>query len=163
LRRYNAPAWEPRARVLAAVGLAARGRDGEIARVLPSELPEAEPLAPYALVLRARALLASNDPDRAADLVRRVLAIPGFPAADEARRVFVAAAVARGAWRDAVRVLDDARTTSATVDAARLAAENGDTPGARRRLVDAALAPMGADDTALVVAAIEETLTEATG
>src|SRR5262245_35897523 len=44
LRRYRAPAWEARARVLAAVHLERDGRDREILDVLPDDVASGDPL-----------------------------------------------------------------------------------------------------------------------
>src|SRR5262245_17599640 len=65
LSRYRAPAWEPRARVLAATRLARAGRAVEILDLLPADFPEGEPLAAHASLLRARGFLATGRADRA--------------------------------------------------------------------------------------------------
>jgi soluble lytic murein transglycosylase len=161
LARYRAPAWESRARVLAASHLAARGKDGEIGSVLPRELPQDDPLAPLALALRARNALARSDPARAADLARRVLAVPSYPMADDARTVLVEAMVASGGWQDAIRLLDTVHLAAAAEAAARIAVAHHDVAGARRRLLDAVLAPRSSEDTASLLAAIDEALPDA--
>src|SRR5262245_7505373 len=79
LARYRAPAWEPRARVLAGVHLVRDRRDGEILDLLPKELASTDPLAAHALSLRARGFLAKKDYSRAAESAGRAAAIPGFP------------------------------------------------------------------------------------
>lgn len=155
LLRYRAPAWEGRARILAATHLARAGRDAEILRVLPRELPESDALAPEGLTLRARGLLARSDAGGAADCARRAAEIRSFPRAAEARRVLVDALDAAGRWKEALTVLDASRSAGDAIAGARLAAKHADAEGARRRLVEALLAPAAADDAPALIAAID--------
>src|SRR6188474_1001068 len=48
LRKYRAPAWDSRARVLGATHLVRAGREGEVVTLLPKELPAGDPLAAHA-------------------------------------------------------------------------------------------------------------------
>jgi len=144
LHRYRAPAWEARARILAATHLARDGRDAEIVDVLPKDLAPADPLAAHGTLLRARGWLARGAPERAADLARQAAAVPGFPAADEARLVDAQALQAQGKWKEAIAALDASSEAAAAVAAARIAKTHGDGEGARRRLA-AALIRAGAD------------------
>jgi len=134
LRRYRAPAWEPRARILAATHLARDGRDAEIVDVLPKDLPPADPLAAHGTLLRARGWLARSDRKRAAQLAVQCAAVPGFPAADEARLVAAQALDAPGTWTEALATLDASPDAAAAVAGARIAKAHGDAEGARRRL-----------------------------
>jgi soluble lytic murein transglycosylase-like protein len=156
LRRYRAPAWEPRARVLAATRLAQAGREREIIEFLPKDLPPDNPLATHALLLRARGWLAREAFDRAAELAARAAAVPHFPGADEARLIRAQALAAGGNWRPALVVLDAAPSAAASIEAGRIAAKHGDNAGARRRVVDALLAATSEDDVDRLREAVEE-------
>jgi soluble lytic murein transglycosylase-like protein len=158
LRRYRAPAWEPRARVLAATRLARAGREREIVAILPKELAPADPLATYGQLLLARGLLAQGHPDRAAELATRAADAGGSPDAEDARIVLAAAQDARGSWRDALRTLDAAPSTATAVAAARIAIAHGDREGARRRLIAAALTAPGSDAVDSLVQAFDAML-----
>jgi len=158
LRRYRAPAWEARGRILAATYLARDGRDREIIDVLPKDLPAEDPLATHALLLRARCFLARGDFDRAAELASRAAVVPGFPAAGEARSTCAQALEAGGEWAPALAALDAAHEATAAIEAGRIAARHGDAEGARRRLVGALFAATDDDDVDRLRAAIEEIL-----
>ncbi len=146
LRRYRAPSWEARARVLAAARLARDGRYREILDALPRDLAPDDPLATHALLLRARGLLARDLPGRAATLAATAAAIPGFPAAEEARLIHAEALETAGAWREALRALDATPTCATAIAAGRMAAARGDRDGARRRLSVALLQTESDDD-----------------
>ena len=161
LARYRAPAWEPRARVLAAAQLARHGDAREIISVLPRELAETDPLAGEATVLRARGLLAGGAYEAAAALAAKAAEIPGFPSADEARMTQAQALAAGSRWQDALRVLDAAATPPAAVEAARIAAAHSDPEGARRRLVAALLTGAGDADAERLGQAVQELLPDA--
>jgi soluble lytic murein transglycosylase len=135
LRRYRAPAWEVRARVLAAAHLARDGREREIIDVLPKDVAAGDPLAAYATLLRARGWLARGASDRASELAARAAASPGFPAAEEAQLTHAQALEQGGGWREALRVLDTVKTPTAAIEAARVASSHADRERARRRLV----------------------------
>jgi soluble lytic murein transglycosylase-like protein len=158
LRRYRAPAWESRARVLAAAHLARDGREREIADVLPRELSNDDPLAAHATLLRARGSLARADFGRAAELAAAAAAIPGFPSADDARLTQAQALAAAGRWREALAVLDGSHAPSAAIEAGRIAAGQGDREGARRRLVGALLLTSNDLDADRLRQAVEELL-----
>jgi soluble lytic murein transglycosylase-like protein len=163
LRRYRAPAWEPRARVLAATHLAREGREREILDVLPKDLPPEEPLAPHALLLRAQGWLARGSTDRAIDLATRAAAVRGFPGAEDARLIRAQALEAEGAWRQALVGLDAAKDPAAALEAGRIAARHGDVTAARRLLASALL---DANDDAVVDKlreAMEETVPDPGG
>jgi soluble lytic murein transglycosylase-like protein len=145
LRRYRAPAWESRARVLAATRLARAGREREIVSVLPKELAPADPLASSAQLLLARGLLAQGDAARAAELAGKAAASAGFPGAEEARVVRAEAQDSNGSWRDALRTLDASPSPATAIAGARIALAHGDREGARRRLATAAIAASGPD------------------
>src|SRR5262245_15197875 len=146
LRRYRAPAWEPRARVLAATRLAETGREREILDLLPKDLPQDNPLAAHASLLRARGWLARGSYDRAAELATRAATVPGFPAAEEARLAAAQALDAGGRWREALAVLDAAPAAAAAIEAGRIAQTHGDAAGARRRVVRTLLDAEAEDD-----------------
>ena len=129
LRRYRAPAWEARARVLAASHLARDGRDREIIDFLPGEVAGGDPLATHAMLLRARGFLARGANDRAAELAARAASAAGFPAVEEAQLTRAHALEASGAWREALRVLDAVNTPTAAIEAGRSAAAHGDSAG----------------------------------
>jgi len=158
LRRYRAPAWEPRARVLAATHLAREGRDREIIDVLPKDLPPEDPLAAHALLLRARGWLARGETGRAVELSTRAAAIHEFPGAEDARLIRAQALEADGAWRKALVALDAAHDATAAVEAGRIAARHGDLAGARRRLVGALLDASDDDVVNRLREAVEETI-----
>lgn len=160
LRRYRAPAWEARARVLAATHLVRDGHPSDVTKFLPSDLQESEPLAPVARLLRARACLARGESQRAEDLARGVVAATGVPLADEARLVLADAQEARGAWQDAIRTAGTG-TAAAIVEGAKIASKHGDVEGARRRLVEPLLAASGADEVETLAAALEEMVPDA--
>jgi len=144
--RYRAPAWEARARVLAATHLVRDRRDGEILELLPKELAPADPLAAHALALRARGFLARKEFARAADAAARAVAVPGFPGADDARLTQSQALEAEGRWREAIVALGRASETPGAVAAARIAKTHGDANAARQRLVDALASAEGDGD-----------------
>jgi len=161
LRRYRAPAWEARARVLAAVHLAREGRDREIIDVLPKDVAAGDPLAAHAMFLRARGWLARGSIDRAVDLAAKAASSPGFPAAEEARLTQAAALDARGSWREALVVLDALRTPTAAIEAGRIASAHADGAGARLRLVGALLDADNDGDVDRLLEAVEETVPDA--
>ncbi len=163
LRRYRAPAWETRARVLAAVHLARDGRDREIIDFLPKNVSPEDPLAAHSTYLRARSYLARGATDQAVDLATRAASYPDFPAADEARLTRAQALEAGGAWREAIRGLDDARNAAASIEASRIAAAHGDSEGARRRLVGALLDTTVDGDAERLREAVEGLLPDANG
>jgi len=146
LKRYRAPAWEARARVLAATHLARDGRDREILDVLPRDLAKDDPLGTHALLLRARGWLSRGDAARAAELAVRAASSPGFPEAGEASLVQAKALEEKGAWREALLVLDAAHGASTSIEAARLAVKHGEREEGRRRVVAALLAANATDD-----------------
>jgi len=158
LRRYRAPAWEARARVLAATHLARDGRDREIIDVLPKDLSPDDPLATHAMLLRARGWFARGATDRATDLAARAASSPGFPAAGEARWTHAQALEAGGAWAQALLALDAAHSATATIEAGHIAARHGEREGARRRIVGALLGATATDDVDRLREAIEEML-----
>jgi soluble lytic murein transglycosylase-like protein len=143
LRRYRAPAWETRARVLAATHMARDGREREILEVLPKDVAAGDPLAAHAMLLRARGWLARGASDRAAELAARAAAIAGFPAAEEAQLTRAQALELGGAWHEALRALDTVKAPLAAIEAGRIAAAHADVVGAKRRVVAALL---GADN-----------------
>ena len=161
LKRYRAPAWEGRARLLAAVHLAREGRDREILDVLPQDLPPEDPLAALASLLRARGWLARGSPERAAQLAGRASADPQGPSSGEARLVRARALEAGGAWREAVRALDDGATPAEAIAAARMAVQHGDREGARRRLAGELLKASTESDVDRLREAVEELLPDA--
>ncbi len=156
LRRYRAPAWEARARVLAATHLTRDGRDREILDVLPKDLATDDPLAEHAMLLRARSWFARGANDRAADLAARAASSPGFPAAGEAYLTQAHALEAQGAWAQALLALDAADSATATIEAGRIAARHGEREGARRRVVGALLGATGTNDVDRLKEAVEE-------
>lgn len=161
LRRYRAPAWEARARVLAAAHLARDGRDREILEVLPKDLSKDDPLATHAILLRARGWLASGETARAAELAARAASTPGFPAAGEAVLSHAQALEAGGAWSSALVVLDAAPSATAVVEAGRIAARHNEREGARRRLVEALLGASATDDVDRIREAVLELFPDA--
>ena len=161
LRRYRAPAWETRARVLAAAHLARDGRDREIIDVLPKDVAAADPLATHAMFLRARGWLARGSNDRAADLAAGAAAHPAFPSAEEARLTQAQALEQAGAWREALRVLDAVHTPTASIEAGRIAASHGDVEGARRRIAGALLDAGTDGDVDRLREAVEEMFPDA--
>jgi soluble lytic murein transglycosylase-like protein len=163
LRRYRAPAWETRARVLAATHLARDGRDREILDVLPKNLSPEDPLVAHATYLRARSYLARGATELAVEHATRAASYPDFPSADEARWTRAAALEAGGAWRDAIRAFDEARSAAASIEASRIAAAHGDAEGARRRLVGALLDATVDGDVERLREAVEEMLPDANG
>ncbi len=156
LQRYRAPAWESRARVLAATHLARDGREREIVEVLKKDLAADDPLAAHALLLRAKGGLAIGDPARAADLADRAASFPEFPDAGEATLIRAKAKEAMGEWKEALLALDAGRGATASIEAGRIAARHGDREGARRRVAAAFLAARAADDVDRLREAIEE-------
>jgi soluble lytic murein transglycosylase len=161
LRRYRAPAWEPRARVLAAAHLARAGREPDIATVLPKDVPAADPLATYAQVLRARGMLARGEAERAAQLAARALEAGGAPIVGDAAFVLASAQDATGRWREALGTLDASPQPGSAVEAARIAAAHGDREGARRRLVAGLLAASSSEDVETMRDAVEGLLPDA--
>jgi soluble lytic murein transglycosylase len=161
LARYRAPAWEPRARVLAAAHFARDGKDRQILDILPRDLSQTDPLAAEAMVLRARGLIASAAYEPAAKLAGEAAAIPGFPAADDARLTQAQALASAGRWRDAVQVLDASTAPAASIEAARLAASHGDRDDARRRLAASILATPSDSDADRLRQAVDELLPDA--
>ena len=158
LRRYRAPAWEARARVLAAAHLARDGREREIVDILPKDLATDDPLRTHALLLRARGWLARGATDRAADLAARAASSPGYPEAGEAHLTRAQALDAGGAWSQALLALDAADSAAASIAAGRIAVNHGDRAGARRRLAGALLGASVTDDVDRLREAIEELL-----
>lgn len=141
LERYRAPAWEPRARVLAATHLARGSAPADVIGVLPRDLPTSDPLRAHASLLRARGLLAAHEPGSASEEARRAAQTAGFPLAVEARIVEARALDADGRWREGVRSLEGVTGGDAALAAARIAAAHGDAAAACRRLVRSILAP----------------------
>jgi len=156
LRRYRAPAWEARARVLGATHLVASGRAAEIPELLPADLSDSDPLAGHALLLRARGALARGRLGPAADLAGRASAIPGFPADEDARLVRAEAQERDGHWREAIVTLEPKPTVATAIAAARIAAAHGGAESAGRRLAGALIAARGSDESARARAALEE-------
>ena len=163
LVRYRAPAWEARARVLAATRLARDGREGEIVDVLPKDLPPGDPLAAHAALLRARGWLARRELDRAAEAAGAAAAVPGFPGADEARLTRALALDAGGRWREALVALDTGPSAIASISAARIAKAHGDGEGVRRRLAGALLQAATESEVEKLCEAIEELLPDPGG
>lgn len=159
-KRYRAPAWETRARVLAAAHLARDGRERDILDLLPKDVPAEDPLATHAAFLRARGWLARGAFDRAAEAAGRAASVPDFPGAGEARQTRAQALDASGAWREAIAVLDAAASPADSMAAGRIASAHGDAEGARRRLVAALLQAASESDVDRVREAIEEILTD---
>ena len=156
LKRYRAPAWEARARVLAATHLARDGRDREILDVLPKDLAKDDPLATHALLLRARGWLARGEADRAAEFAALAASSPGFPGALEASLTRARALEAKGAWPEALLALDAAHSATASIEASRLAVRHGEREGARRRVVATLLDATSTDDVDRLRDATEE-------
>jgi len=155
LRRYRAPAWDARARILAAAHLARDGREREILDVLPKDLAPDDPLVTHATLLRAGGWLARGAADRSAELAERAATTPGFPSADEARMTQAAALDASGAWQKALSTLDGSPSTAAALAASRIASAHRDVEGARRRLVVALLDATSDSDVDRLREAIE--------
>ncbi|MBZ5637448.1 MAG: transglycosylase SLT domain-containing protein [Acidobacteriia bacterium] len=147
LRTYRAPAWEPRARVLAAWSLASRGRAAEIPSILPSPLDPGEPLAAHVDLLRARGLLAIGRWNDALAVAGRAAAVEGFPGREEALRCQAAALEGCGRDREAAAVLDRAGSPALRFEAARIALRHADRQGARRRLTAILLEASPGDDS----------------
>jgi soluble lytic murein transglycosylase len=156
LRRYRAPAWEVRARVLAAAHLARDGRDREIIDVLPKDVAAGDPLATHAMLLSARGWLARGASERAAELAARAAATSGFPAAEEAQLTRAQALEQGGGWREALRALDTVKTPTAAIEAGRIAAAHAEGERACRRLVGALLDADNDGDVDRLREAIEE-------
>jgi soluble lytic murein transglycosylase-like protein len=161
LKRYRAPAWETRARVLAATHLAREGQDRDLVDLLPKDLPPEDPLYAHATLLQARGWLSRGSFDRADELATRAAAVVDFPSAAEARRTRAQAQDGRGAWQDALATLDAAPTTAGAIAAARIAASHGDSEGARRRLAAALLQAPTDSDADRVRESLEETIPDA--
>jgi soluble lytic murein transglycosylase-like protein len=161
LRRYRAPAWEARARVLAATHLARDGRDREIIDILPGDVAAGDPLATHAMLLSARGWLARGANDRAAELAAKAASVAGFPAVEEAQLTRAHALEQNGSWREALRALDALKTPTAAIEAGRIAAAHADSAGGRRRLVGALLAAGSDDDVDRLREAIEEIVPDA--
>jgi soluble lytic murein transglycosylase-like protein len=162
LKRYRAPAWESRARVLAAAHLARDGKDRDIVDVLPRELAKDDPLAAHATLLRARGSLARAAYDPAVELAAAAAAIRGFPSADDARLTQAQALSASERWREALAVLDGSHAPASSIEAGRIAASHGDQEGARRRLVEALLLASNDLDADRLRQAVEELLPDPT-
>jgi soluble lytic murein transglycosylase-like protein len=162
LSRYRAPAWEPRARVLAATRLARAGRAAEIPELLPKDLPDANPLSAHASLLRARGFLARGRADKAAESAARAVSAPGFPASIDAAIVRAQALDLGGAWREGISRLAAESGCDAVLAAARIAAAHGDRETARRRLVAAIREPRTrADDLERLLPALEQLVPDA--
>ncbi len=160
LRRYRAPAWEPRARVLAATELARDGRDRDILDWLPKDFPVEHPLASHALLLRARGFLARGEHARAADLAQRAAAVRDFPGADEARRVRAEALEADGQWRAALDLVKASPESADALEASRILASHGDAEGARRLLVASLLDAKTDGDAARIAEALTDLISD---
>jgi soluble lytic murein transglycosylase len=162
LSRYRAPAWEPRARVLAATRLARAGRSGEIPELLPRDLPDSDPLSAHASLLRARGFLARGRADKAAESAARAAKVPGFPDALDAAIVRAQALDLAGAWRQGISGLAAESGCDAILAMARIAAAHGDRETARRRLVAAIREPRTRpDDLERVLTALEQLVPDA--
>ena len=161
LKRYRAPAWENRARVLAAAHLARSGMDREIVELLPRDFPADDALQAHATLLRARSWLARGDFERAVELARRAAGEPAFPGADEARLVEAQAREASGDWRGALATLDASPTPADAIEAARIAAVHDDREGARRRLATGMLQAAADSDVDRLRSALEQLVPDA--
>lgn len=146
LRRYRAPAWDARARVLAAAHLAREGRERDILAVLPEELAPDDALATHAMLLRASGFLARGTPERAAELAARAAGTTDFPESDDARMTEANALAAKGEWRHALDLLDALPGPAAAIAASRICAARSDVEGARHRLVGALFRADGDSD-----------------
>jgi soluble lytic murein transglycosylase len=146
LRIYRAPAWEPRARVLAASNMASRGRAAEIPSILSSSLDPGEPLSAHADLLRARGFLAARRWGDAAAAAARAAAVEGFPGREEALRCQASAIEGSGRHSEAVTLLDRAGSAALRLEAARIALRHADREGARRRLAAILLDGLPGDD-----------------
>ncbi len=146
LETFRAPTWEPGARLLAAARLAQAGRAEGALAFLPRDPDLSGVLAPWASLLRARALLGTGNPRAAADAAARAAADPAFPDREEAVRIRALALAASGKASEALEILDAEKGSALGLEAASLAARSGDKDGARRRLVRLVLAlPAGED------------------
>jgi soluble lytic murein transglycosylase-like protein len=157
IERYRAPAWEPRARVLAAARLARAGQAARIPRYLPAPLAPAEPLSAHANFLRARGLLALHRFDAAAEAARRAIDAPGFPQSSDALILEAQARETAGDWSEALRPLAASSDSDVVVAAVRIAASHGGREQARSRLVGAILDPAARpDDIQRLLGVLEE-------
>ncbi len=146
LRRYDAPAWEGRLRVLVAARMADAGDAARILEFLPRPLPLETPLAPYGDLLRARGLLARGDYAGAIAASARAGGANGFPQREEAVRAEAEALAASGRKAAAVSRLDREESPALRLAAARAARAAGDRAGTRRRLAAIVLdAPAGGE------------------
>jgi soluble lytic murein transglycosylase len=155
LRTYRAPAWEPRARLLAASHMISGGRAAEVPAVLPASLDVREPLFAHAELLRARGLLAAKRWDEASAAASRASAIEGFPAREEATRCLASALEGKGRIREAVTALERGSSAALRLEAARLVLRHGDRNGARRSLVALLLEGEPGDDAERALQTLE--------
>jgi soluble lytic murein transglycosylase len=135
LRRYRAPHWEDRYRLLAARRLTDAERYEEAARILDDPPADDSPLAGHAALLRGRILLGLGDADEARRAASRAAAIAGFPGRDEAIRLEATALERQRRTEEALEVLDSSESWNLRLEASRLAARAGQGEEARRRLV----------------------------
>ena len=162
LTRYRAPAWEPRARVLAATHLARAGRPREITGMLPRDLPESDPLAGEAMLLRAQGLLAGGAAEPAASLAENGRGDTGVSRRPTKRGWFKLERWPKalaGGTRFPCSMPQP--TPAAAIEAARIAAAHGDREGARRRLVASLLAAESDADVERVGQAFSELFPDA--
>lgn len=145
LREWKAPAWEDRARVLAAAIAAGARRHGSVPEFLPRALPETSVLGPHADRLRAQSLLAEGRLRESLEAARRAAAAIGFPGHEDAILVLADALERSGRSAEALEILDAEDGPLPSLEAARLAARSGDAGGARRRLAELALDPEDGD------------------
>ena len=135
LRRYRAPHWEDRYRIVAARRLLDAERQEDARRFLPAPFPAGGDLTGHADLLRARIFLETDRLDEATRAAARAAAIPGFPEHDEAIRLEATALERQERLAEALRVLDESSSWNVRLEAARLAARAGDAEQTRRRLV----------------------------
>lgn len=133
LRRVRAPFWEERYRIVAARRLVDGGRSADAARVLPRPLPDGAPLAPHADLLRGRILLEEGRFEEA-EAAARSASVPGFPGTDESMRLAARALEERGRLAEGIDLLGASSSWPLRLEAARLAAQKGETEDARARL-----------------------------
>jgi soluble lytic murein transglycosylase len=155
LRRWRAPAWEDRARVVAGLRLAAAGRESEIPGFLPAAFDPGSPLAAHAGLLRARGLLALGRFEEAASAAEAAAA-EGFPSREEAIRIQAAGLEAAGLYSEAIRALDRSSSPALRLEAAGVALRIEQMAEARRRLAHVALDPAAVEASSRALAALRE-------
>jgi len=147
LRRYRAPAWEPRGRLLAAARLLGARQLDRVLEVLPRDFGPEQVLAPWASLVRGRALLESGHFLEAASSLGRAASTPGFPRREEALRLQAIALERAGQTARALDLLDREASAGLQLEAAAIARRAGDLRGARRRLAMIALRPARGDES----------------